>query len=219
MTSRNFSHCAFSPLPLSSYWIYRSLDEQIQTHSIDRAAKDGAKTVWSLHLKPVSGGPEMALRSVQLLSLSTFTMFCFSVAQSYNRNAFFISFSFCPVSFFSLLCPEFVIPKDHQGAESDAKAKEPLFELAWAQSPTCTDGTVRYQGERVSFKSTNVLLGPRGSWWGNGCGLSRFAGEGSESCYAGRVLIRKFEPVSGRLLKGRRRGLGEGHRTRWSRRA
>ena len=32
----------------------------------------------------------------------------------------------------------------------------------------------------------------------------------------GRVLIRKFERVSGRLLKGRRRGLGEGHRTRWS---
>ena len=26
-----------------------------------------------------------------------------------------------------VLCPEFVIPKDQQGAESDAKAKEPLF--------------------------------------------------------------------------------------------
>ena len=51
---------------------------------------------------------------------------------------------------------------------------------------------------------------------------------------AGHVLIRKFERVSGRLLKGRRRGLrflrfsqerghvgdivtqGGGHRTRWS---
>ena len=29
-----------------------------------------------------------------------------------------------------MLCPEFVIPKDRQGAESDVKAKEPLFELA-----------------------------------------------------------------------------------------
>ena len=56
-----------------------------------------------------------------------------------------------------LLCPEFVIPKDHQGAESDAKAKEPLFKLARAQSPTYTDAAVRYQGERVSFKSTKVL--------------------------------------------------------------
>ena len=56
-----------------------------------------------------------------------------------------------------VLCPEFVIPKDHQGAESDAKAKEPLFELARAQSPTCTDAVVRYWGERASFKSTKVL--------------------------------------------------------------
>ena len=49
-----------------------------------------------------------------------------------------------------ILCPEFVIPKDHQGAESDVKAKEPLFELARAQSPTCTVEVVRYRGERVS---------------------------------------------------------------------
>ena len=56
-----------------------------------------------------------------------------------------------------VLCPEFVIPKDHRGAESDAKAKEPLFELARAQSPTCTDAAVRCRGERGSFKSTKVL--------------------------------------------------------------
>ena len=105
-----------------------------------------------------------------------------------------------------VLCPEFVIPKDRQGAESNVKAKEPLFELARAQSPTCTYAAVRYRGERASFKRTKVLLGPRGSWWGNGCGLSRLAGEGLES----------FRQVSGRLLKGRRRGQGEGHRTRWS---
>ena len=58
-----------------------------------------------------------------------------------------------------LLCPEFMIPKDHQGAKSDAKAKEPLFELAGAQSPTCTDAEVRYWGERTSFKSTKVFWG------------------------------------------------------------
>ena len=34
---------------------------------------------------------------------------------------------------------------------------------------------------------------------------------------ARRVLIGKFEQVSVRLLKGRRRGQGGGHRTRWSR--
>ena len=56
-----------------------------------------------------------------------------------------------------VLCPEFVIPKDHRGAESDAKSKEPLFELARAQSPTCTDTAVRYRRERASFKSTKVL--------------------------------------------------------------
>ena len=66
--------------------------------------------------------------------------------------------------FWLVLCPEFMIPKDHQGAESDAKAKEPLFELAQAQSPTCTDASVRCQGERANFKSTKVLLGSRGSW-------------------------------------------------------
>ena len=64
----------------------------------------------------------------------------------------------------ALLCSEFVIPKYRQGAESDAKEKEPLFELARAQSPTCTDAAVRYRGERASFKKTKVLLGPRGSW-------------------------------------------------------
>ena len=66
--------------------------------------------------------------------------------------------------FLQLLCPEFVIPKDRQGAESDVKAKETLFELARAQSPTSTNAAVRYQGERASFKRTKVLLGPRGSW-------------------------------------------------------
>ena len=50
-----------------------------------------------------------------------------------------------------MLCPEFVIPKYRQGAESDVQAKEPLFELARAQSPTCTDAVVRYwERERVS---------------------------------------------------------------------
>ena len=70
----------------------------------------------------------------------------------WTQHRFVLYFSRSP-----LLCPEFVIPKDHQGAESDAKAKEPLFELARAQSPTCTDTAVRYQGERASFKSTKVL--------------------------------------------------------------
>ena len=63
-----------------------------------------------------------------------------------------------------VLCPEFVIPKYRQGAESDVKAKEPLFELARAQSPTCTEAAVRFWGERESFKRAKVLLGPRGSW-------------------------------------------------------
>ena len=44
-------------------------------------------------------------------------------------------------------------------------------------------------------------------WLGKGHGLCRLAGKGSESCYAGRVLIRKFERESRRLLKGRRPGL------------
>ena len=56
----------------------------------------------------------------------------------------------CPPASFAVLCPEFVIPKYRQGAESDVKAKEPLFELAGAQSPACTDSVVRYLGERVS---------------------------------------------------------------------
>ena len=42
-------------------------------------------------------------------------------------------------------------------------------------------------------------------WLGKSRGLGRLAEEGSESCYAGQVagcvLIRKFERVSGRLLK------------------
>ena len=41
-------------------------------------------------------------------------------------------------------------------------------------------------------------------------------GQGPVTQVAGRVLIGKFERVTGRLLKGRRRGQGEGHRTRWS---
>ena len=46
-------------------------------------------------------------------------------------------------------------------------------------------------------------------WLGKGHGLGRLAGEWPESRYAGRrrVLIGKFDRVSGRLLKGRRRGL------------
>ena len=42
-------------------------------------------------------------------------------------------------------------------------------------------------------------------WLGKGRGLGQLAEEGSEPCYAGQVagcvLIRKFERVSGRLLK------------------
>ena len=56
-----------------------------------------------------------------------------------------------------LLCPEFVIPKDHQGAESDAKAKEPLFELARAQSPTCTNAAVRYRVESEFQKDKGFI--------------------------------------------------------------
>ena len=58
-----------------------------------------------------------------------------------------------------VLCPEFVIPKDHQGAESDAKAKEPLFELARAQSPTCTDAAVRYLGRESEFQKHKGFIG------------------------------------------------------------
>ena len=56
-----------------------------------------------------------------------------------------------------LLCTEFVIPKDRQGAETDAKAKEPLFELAGAQSPTCTDAAVRYRGESEFQKHKSFI--------------------------------------------------------------
>ena len=48
-------------------------------------------------------------------------------------------------------------------------------------------------------------------WLGKGRGLSRL-GRSPVTQVAGRVLTGKFERVSGRLLKGRRRGLGEGHR-------
>ena len=34
-----------------------------------------------------------------------------------------------------LLCPEFVIPTDHQGAESDVKAKEPFLHLGSGEIP------------------------------------------------------------------------------------
>ena len=85
-------------------------------------------------------------------------------------------------------------------------------------------------------------------WLGKGCGLSRLAGERVVASadwlgkgrspvrqVARRVLIGKFDRVSRRLLKGRRRGLrflgffpergqvgdivtqGGGHGTRWSR--
>ena len=47
------------------------------------------------------------------------------------------------------------------------------------------------------------------NWLGKGVLLGR-------SQVAGPVLIGKFEWVSRRLLKGRRRGQGEGHRTSWS---
>ena len=98
-------------------------------------------------------------------------------------------------------------PKDHQGAESDAKAKEPLFELARAQSPTCTEAAVRYRGERE-----RVSKGQR-FYWGLGA-VGEVMAVASADCLgkgrspvtqvAGRVLIGKFERVSGRLLKGRR---------------
>ena len=57
-----------------------------------------------------------------------------------------------------LLCPEFVIPKYRQGAESDVKAKEPLFELARDQSPNCTDAAVRYQG-KSEFQKHKGFIG------------------------------------------------------------
>ena len=75
-----------------------------------------------------------------------------------------------------MLCPEFVIPKDRQGAESDAKAKEPLFELARAQSPTCTDAAVRWWGES-EFQKHKGFIGimALADWLGKGRGLSRLA--------------------------------------------
>ena len=90
-----------------------------------------------------------------------------------------------------------MIPKYRQGAESDVKAKEPLFELARAQSPTCTDAAVRYrrETERVSKAQrfywglgavAEVMAVASADWLGKGRGLGRFAGEWSESCYAGR---------------------------------
>ena len=96
-----------------------------------------------------------------------------------------------------------MIPKDHRGAESDAKAKEPLFELARAQSPTCTDTAVRYRRERERVSEAQrfyrglgavgeVMAVASADWLGKG---------GSPVMQvAGRVLI-------GKLLKGRRRGL------------
>ena len=67
-------------------------------------------------------------------------------------------------------------------------------------------------------------LAGEGSWpwpigWGRVVASADWLGKGRSPVMqvAGHVLIRKFEWVSERLLKGRRRGLGEGHRTRWSR--
>ena len=89
-----------------------------------------------------------------------------------------------------------MIPKDRQGAESDAKAKELLFELALAQSPTCTDAAVRYRGERGVSKAQRFYRGlGAADWLGKGRGLGRLAGEGSESCYAGEGGFTQGEEV------------------------
>ena len=61
-------------------------------------------------------------------------------------------------------------------------------------------------GERVSFKRTKVLLGPRAVGEVMAVASADWLGKGPSP----------VRQVSGRLLKGRRRGQSEGHRTRWS---
>ena len=83
-----------------------------------------------------------------------------------------------------------VMPRIHDpqrplGSRVRCKSKEPLFELARAQSPTCTDTAVRYQGKRVSKGQRfywglgavgEVMAMASADWLGKG------PGEGSESC-------------------------------------
>ena len=99
-------------------------------------------------------------------------------------------------------------PQRPPGSRVGCKSKGPLFELARTQSPTCSDAAVRYRREGVSKAQRfyrglgavgEVMAVASADWLGKG---------GSPVMQvAWCVLIRKFERVSGRLLKGRRRGL------------
>ena len=141
---------------------------------------------------------------------------------------------------FRSVMPRIRDPQRPPGSRVRCKSKR-AFIRASSSSPTCTDAAVRYRGERERVSKAQRFYRGLGAadWLGKGRGLGRLAGEGWESCYAGqvagRVLIGKFEQVSGRLLKGKEarsevsaifpeRGhvgdivtQGGGHRTRWSR--
>ena len=58
-----------------------------------------------------------------------------------------------------MLCPEFVIPKYRQGAESDVQAKEPLFELARAQSPYLHQRSGEIPGREGEFQKDKGFIG------------------------------------------------------------
>ena len=105
-----------------------------------------------------------------------------------------------------LLCPQFVIPKDHQGAESDAKAKS-LYSPSSSSIPYLHRHSGEILGRRASFKRTKVLLGPGAVGEVMAVASADWLGKGWSPVVqvAGRVLIGKFELVSGRLLKGRSR--------------
>ena len=70
-----------------------------------------------------------------------------------------------------LLSPDFEIPKDYQGSESDAKAKEPLFELARAQSPHSPTQQRDVEKESEFQKAKQFYRGLGNSWWGDARGL------------------------------------------------
>lgn len=58
-----------------------------------------------------------------------------------------------------LICPKSRIPEDNQGANTDAKNKEPLFEIARAQSHTCANCSGQVQEKESKFQNTQRFYG------------------------------------------------------------
>ena len=79
-----------------------------------------------------------------------------------------------------MLCPEFVIPKDHQGAESHAKAKEPFIRASSSSIPYLHRRSGEIPERESGFQKHKGFIGIMAlpDWLGKGRGLSRLAGEG-----------------------------------------